>query len=210
MMKKEVKIRPVLHIYAFALVWLICAVSLPLFRLWHFAATFGVSLAVSLVVRKLFPGKTIFVEVPAEPFTSGDPAVDELVREGERALAEMTRLRQDIKDKQVGRKVDQIIEVSDKIVQNVMIDPAHFSEVRRFLRYYLPTTLKLLHTYDRMGAQGVAGENITGTMERIEDALDTMVDAYKKQLDALFAKKALDVETDIEVMEGFLEREGLV
>jgi len=208
-MKKEIKTRPYLHIYTFAAAWMLWALFLPLFRLWHFIAVFAVSLVISLVTRRLFPGKTIWIEIPAEPFSSGNTEVDELVREGERALAEMTRLRHNIPDRLVASKVDEIIEISDQIIHNVTIDPAHFQDVRRFLRYYLPTTLKLLHTYDRMGAQGVAGENITGTMARTEDALDTLIVAYNKQLDALFAKKALDIETDIKVMEGILQQEGL-
>jgi len=208
-MKKEIKVRPYLHIYAFALVWLLWAVFLPLFALLHFIGVFVASLLVSIIVRRIFPGKTYFVPIPEEPFSSGDPEVDELVREGERAISEMQRLRERITDRRVGGQVDEIIMVSDKIVHNLREDMGHFREVRRFLNYYLPTTLKLLHTYDRMGAQGVAGENITGTMQQIEEALRMMIQAYNKQLDALFAKKALDVETDIAVMEKILKKEGL-
>jgi len=208
-MKKEIKTRPYLHIYTFAAAWMLWALFLPLFRLWHFIAVFAVSLVISLVTRRLFPGKTIWIEIPAEPFSSGNTEVDELVREGERAISEMQRLRERITDRRVGGQVDEIIMVSDKIVHNLREDMGHFREVRRFLNYYLPTTLKLLHTYDRMGAQGVAGENITGTMQQIEEALRMMIQAYNKQLDALFAKKALDVETDIAVMEKILKKEGL-
>ena len=212
MMKKQVRIRPWVHIYGFAAVWVAWAFLLPMYRLIHFVALFGASLAVSFVLRRIFKGKVIEMEVPRpapEPFTSGNEEVDGLVREGELALSEMARLRTGIRDPKIEAKVDEIMEVSGKIVRNVMEDPAHFDGVRRFLRYYLPTTIKLLHAYDRLDAQGISGQNISGTMGRIEDVLDTMAEAYRKQLDALFAKKALDIETDIEVMEGFLKREGL-
>ena len=46
-------------------------------------------------------------------------------------------------------------------------------------------------------------------MSRIEDMLDTIVVAYNKQLDSLFADEALDIETDIQVLDGMLRREGL-
>ena len=39
--------------------------------------------------------------------------------------------------------------------------------------------------------------------------LSTAAEAFKKQLDALFADEALDIETDITVMESLLKREGL-
>ena len=66
-----------------------------------------------------------------------------------------------------------------------------------------------LYAYDRMNAQEYAGENITGSMERIEEMLDTTIAAYKKQLDALFANQAADIQMDIDTMNAMLAREGL-
>ena len=60
-----------------------------------------------------------------------------------------------------------------------------------------------------MGAQGIQGENITGTMKRIDEMLDTAIAAYKKLLDSLFANQVMDIETDISVMNTLLQREGL-
>ena len=73
----------------------------------------------------------------------------------------------------------------------------------------LPTTIKLLNAYDRMGSQGIEGSNISGTMTSIEEMLDTAIAAYRKLLDSLFANQAMDIETDISVMNTLLKREGL-
>ena len=77
------------------------------------------------------------------------------------------------------------------------------------MSYYLPTTLKLLNAYDRMGAAGVEGENIIETRDKIDALMDTLVTAFDRQLDALFADEALDIATDITVMENLLRQEGL-
>ena len=77
------------------------------------------------------------------------------------------------------------------------------------MNYYLPTTIKLLNSYDRMSSVGVEGENLDKSMKNINDMLDAAIVAYKKRLDSLFANQALDIETDIEVMNTMLEREGL-
>ena len=87
--------------------------------------------------------------------------------------------------------------------------PAKLPQLRRFLNYYLPTTLKLLNAYDRMGAAGVEGANIDSTMGRIDAMMDKVVEAFDKQLDALFADEALDISTDITVLEQMLAQEGL-
>ena len=78
------------------------------------------------------------------------------------------------------------------------------------MNYYLPTTLKLLNSYDRMSAQGVSGENISGTMNRVENMMETIVQAFEKQLDSLFGAEALDISTDITVLDNMMAREGLV
>jgi hypothetical protein len=75
--------------------------------------------------------------------------------------------------------------------------------------YYLPTTLKLLNSYDRMSATGVSGENIDTTMAKVEGMMRTIVAAFEKQLDSLYGADALDISTDITVLETMMAREGL-
>ena len=77
------------------------------------------------------------------------------------------------------------------------------------MNYYLPTTIKLLNAYDRMSAQGIEGETLDKSMNSINEMLDAAIVAYKKRLDPLFETQALDIETDIDVMNQMLAREGL-
>ena len=77
------------------------------------------------------------------------------------------------------------------------------------MNYYLPTTLKLLNAYKRMGAQGVSGENITGTMEKVERMMGSIVAAFEKLLDSLFGTEAMDISADITVLEQMMAQEGL-
>ena len=77
------------------------------------------------------------------------------------------------------------------------------------MSYYLPTTLKLLRVYDDMSHQGVQGENITGTMERVRGMMGTIVTAFEQQLDGLFGDQAMDISTDITVLDNMMAREGL-
>ena len=129
--------------------------------------------------------------------------------ERDRAVSEMRRLNDSIEDAKISRQIDHMERVTQKIFAHVAENPKKLPQIRRFLNYYLPTTLKLLNAYDRMDDAGVAGANIDGTMGKIEAMLDTVVLAYDKQLDALFADEALDISTDITVMEQMLSQEGL-
>jgi 5-bromo-4-chloroindolyl phosphate hydrolysis protein len=203
---RKIRVKSAVPVYGFAAVWLLYCLFFPLYRLWHFAVVICVAAAVSFILSRIFPGRTEFVE---EPVVTGNPEVDTLLREGERAVGELSRLRKTIGEESVCKKVDEIIDVTDKIFKDAAEDPADVRRIRRFADYYIPTTIKLLNEYDRLGRTGYEGEQISGTKKRIESILDTMVSAYKKQLDALFSNQALDIETDIVVLENMLKREGL-
>ena len=199
-------------VYAVGLVWLVFGLFLPLYKLIHFLAAAGLSIAAYLVVQKLCPDKTFTVPDPEperEPATTGSPELDELIRQRDLALSEMHRLNDSIEDPKISAQIDHMEAVTAKIIAHVVEHPRKLPQIRKFLNYYLPTTLKLLNAYDRMDAAGVSGANIDGTMGKIETMMDTVATAFDRQLDALFGDEALDISTDITVMENMLAREGL-
>jgi hypothetical protein len=206
----EIKKKSVIPIYGVAVAWVLYCVFFPLYKTWHFIVLACSAALVYVILSAIFPGKTKYIEVPKEPERTGDDSMDSLLAEGERAVMEMRRLRDVIQNKSIQQKVDEIIIVTDKIFKNLLNDPSDYSQVKRFANFYLPATIKLLHTYDRFGQSGVKGENINGTMERIDTALDTIIVSYTKFFDSLFENQALDIETDITVLENMLKREGLL
>ena len=60
-----------------------------------------------------------------------------------------------------------------------------------------------------MEAQGIEGENIRAAKERIEGMMDKVVEGFEKQLDKLFQDDAMDITTDVEVLERMLDKDGL-
>ena len=154
------------------------------------------------------PEKPAAQEAPAEP-SPYSPEVQAVIQEGRTALKEMGRLYASIPNPEIRSRINELMSVSDKIIRDAIDDPADVPQIRKFLDFYLPTTIRLLNAYDRMSAQEFGGENITGSMQRIEEMLDTTIAAYKKQLDALFANQAADIQMDIDTMNTMLAREGL-
>ena len=213
-MAKMVKKSPV-PLYFAAGVWLVWGLLLPLYRPWDYLLAAGTSLIIGVVGKKLFPDETYEIpepqktEEPKKAETTGNPELDALIAERDRAVGEMRRLNANIPGEKISAQIDHLETVTQKIISHVVSHPEKLPQIRRFMDYYLPTTLKLLNAYDRMGEAGVMGENISGTRDRIDAVMDTLVSAYDKQLDALFADEALDVATDITVMENLLKQEGL-
>lgn len=202
----EIRHKSVIPFYGSAAVWLLYALVFPLYRLPDFLIFLAVGLAVYFVLSKIFKGTVEHVKVPV---STGDADIDNLLREGETAVEEMTRIRDAISERDIKVKIDSLIDVTDKIFKDVIEDRSDYRQIHRFASFYLPTTMKLLHAYERFGRAGATGDNIEGTLRRIDTALDQILESYKKQYDALFQNQALDIETDIEVLEQMLKKEGL-
>lgn len=143
-----------------------------------------------------------------QPVSYG-PQVDAILQEGNLALSEMGRLYSSIRDEKVRPKINEIMQITDQIMKDAVEDPSDVPQIKKFFRYYLPTTIKLLNAYDRMDSQEIELDNITKSKQNIYEMLDVAIAAYKKRLDSLFEDQALDIETDIDVMNQMLEREGL-
>ena len=202
---KKIVHKPAAPIYAAAVVWILYALLFPLYRVGHFALCAAASAAVYLIAR-LFC-RDVVEEVEEKPEPTGNAELDKMISDGNLAIAEMKRLNESIKDEKISRQIDRLEEISGKIFDCVKASPEKLPQIRKFMNYYLPTTL--LNAYDRMGSQGVSGENIAGPMERVENMMGTIVTAFERQLDGLFGDQALDISTDITVLENMMAREGL-
>lgn len=216
-MTKQVK-RSVIPIYFVGLAWLAYARLFPLYTLPHYVLCAVLSLVAFMVGKAVFPDKTFEMpgeeakkkEVPEEEKSksTGNPEIDKLLKERDRVLSEMRRLNDAIVDEKISAQIDHLEEVTGKIIDHVAAHPKKLPQIRRFLDYYLPTTLKILNAYDRMDSTGISGSNIDATKTKVENMMDTITQAYDKQLDALFGAEALDISTDITVMENLLAQEG--
>ncbi len=124
-------------------------------------------------------------------------------------LRQIREVNDAIPDPEMSRKIDRIEEITRKILAYQKNNPAKAGELRQFLNYYLPTTLKILNAYAQMEAQGIEGTNISASKRRIEGMMDKVVEGFEKQLDQLFSTDAMDIATDVEVLERMLDKDGL-
>lgn len=209
-------------IYGFALTWAALAFIFPLYKIFGIALTTLFSSLVAYIIARVSAKKELRnaekdkkeekTEVKKQQKVekkSYGPEIDPIIEESNRALSEMGRLYMSIKDPEVRQKINAVMHITDKMAQDAISDPSDIPQIKKFFSYYLPTTIKLLNSYDRMSSQGITGENLDKSMKNINEMLDSAIEAYRKRLDELFADQALDIETDIDVMNTMLAREGL-
>ena len=132
-----------------------------------------------------------------------------MVAEGNDYIHKIRQANVAIQGEEISAKLDRLSMVMDKIFLHIEGHPEKVEEIHRFMEYYLPTTLKLVTAYQEFDSQPVQGENIRTAKKEIEETLDTINQAFERLFDNFFADAAMDISTDIDVLETMLAQEGL-
>jgi flagellar motor protein MotB len=228
---KKVRQTSVVPLYGVAALWLLRAVTGNLYSGGQIAGTVALSILVYLALRLFFPGKMTQEEEPArkqeppkqeppkqepkpqpapeKPKTTGNPELDQVLAQGQKSIAEIQSLNDAIPDFKLSAQIKQLEILTDKIFAYVRQNPSKLGQIRQFLDYYLPTTIKLLRQYVELQNQGMRMGNIDEGMKKIEDMLDKIIVAFQKQLDSLFESDVVDITADIQVMENMMASQGL-
>lgn len=130
--------------------------------------------------------------------------------EYEKILKELRELNNRIPGEEMSAKISRMEDLTAKIFRLAKEQPEKLGSMRKFMDYYLPTSLKLLRRYEKMDAQGVEGTNIRESKRQIEETMDTMVTAFEKQLDKLFLSESIDISADIAAMQNLMRADGLM
>ena len=211
-MKKNNSKAYVIAFLAMGAVVVLYSLIFKLYRWQHYLIAAGIALLIGRIVFIMAQGLDTSKEAPVQqpiPKT-GDNAVDSLVEKGQEMLAEIRKENDLIPDAQLTAQMNQLDKVANQIFHTVAEHPEKAPQIRRFLDYYLPTTLKMLTGYRKMDERQVNGENANEARAQIREAMDTVLKAFDKQLDALYQDELLDISTDIDVMETMLRQDGLI
>lgn len=123
-------------------------------------------------------------------------------------LANIRRANDDIDDPVLSEQIDRVESITARIFSAVEADPKKEKKIATFLGYYLPTTQKLLDSYAEFEEAGVEGQNLTQAKQRIEATMEKIIQGFERQLDELYQADAMDVDSDIRVMETMLRRDA--
>ena len=131
----------------------------------------------------------------------------EIIDEYTKILLALRDANDRIPDEMLSTKIDRLETISSLIFNELKEHPEKKKRINSFFDYYLPTTQKLLDTYAEFDAMGVEGENLTQTKQRIAAMMDSIVEGFEHQLDQLYSIDAMDIASDIKVMETILQRD---
>ena len=144
---------------------------------------------------------------PAQP-EQGENAETPLNLETARRFAKVLEQEQQLMQDAQGREeLETMQKTTTAICEWLEAHPESLPKARRFAEYYIPTTLKLLHTYNDV--QGQQGENAETIRRDIAGILHTLNQAYSNLYDNLLSDVAMDVSSEIAALQGMLANDGL-
>ena len=124
-----------------------------------------------------------------------------------RFAAVLEQEKQLMQDELARDELDHMQKTANAICDWLEAHPESLPKARRFAEYYIPTTLKLLHTYNDV--QGQQGANAESIRRDIAGILHTLNQAFDNLYDNLLSDVAMDVSSEIAALEGMLANDGL-
>ena len=134
----------------------------------------------------------------------------ELISEtGKKYIAEIRNANEVIVSPEMSDKLYKLEKIVIEIFKTIEKNPKKLPEVKKFIDHYLPITLKLVNSYKELAIQSIETENIRKAKEEIEKSIDLINTAFENLFDGLFEEAAMDISSDISVLETLFSQDGL-
>lgn len=140
---------------------------------------------------------------------TGDPIADPMIENGLQLTEQIERNLTLLTDENdLVASVSTVDEKTRQILQSVSEAPEKASRIRKFIHYYLPTATKLLNNYCVMKQRGISGDELEKARSSALEGYSMISTVCEKQLDLLHSENMLDMDTDLDVLETMLIRDG--
>lgn len=199
----EKRIKSPMPFYIAAISILVFGLIFPLYRIWGIVLTAGLSVAAFFIAKAIFKDKIINVEVAPE-YKTGVPELDKALTEADAHIVNLRKLNERIPDEKLTSAIDRMVVSGEGILSELSKNPTKARSMRRFLTYYLPTSVKLMEGYALQQDAGYKGENLTEIKNRIEANAETIARSFETSLDSLYAGEAIDISSDIAVLDSMV------
>ena len=135
--------------------------------------------------------------------------VDEVIRSGYDAMRRIRQANDVIADEALSAQIDSIESSCGQILSILEQRPQLLPQLRTFLRYYLPTTLKLLDARARLESTANT-RKAREVRTRISEAVGVIDKAFQRQVEALDEYRFIDLESEMDVLRDMLKSDGLI
>ncbi len=189
----------------------IAAIGLGTYTFGKYLLLAAIGAAVYFISSRACKPRKYEVQKDHQLTLTGFAETDEILRKADNELRSIKKSAQHIvkKDPEFAGNLTELVDDAYKLVDFTSDNADQITLLRRFYNYYLPTLEKLARTYVKLEKSGSDVKDVVQTKEEIISAADAMKTLFKKQFDKMYSNTALDISTDVDVLEAMLESDGI-
>ena len=132
-----------------------------------------------------------------------------VLAEARKDLAVLAQAEETMDSPQGREQVRAVCTTASSLLCYLEQDPATLPQARQFFLYYLDTAAHLLERYQAFQKAGVRSPEVVDLLQRTEQALPLLNQAFEKQYDQLLAGELMDTQVEIDVLKAALGPELL-
>lgn len=140
---------------------------------------------------------------------SVDAELDAMITEGQECIRKLRDMNDNIPGEEISAKLFRLENLLKEIFEGLKEHREQRHQMKKFMNYYLPTTLKLVEAYEEFDEMEAQSQEIIEAKLEIEKTLDTINCAFEELLARMYRDTAFDVTTDAQVLTTMLVKEGL-
>lgn len=148
-------------------------------------------------------------EAAASGGESADAELNAMIAEGQECIRKLRDMNDSIPGEEISAKLFRLENLLKEIFEGLKDHREQRHQMKKFMNYYLPTTLKLVEAYKEFDEMEAQSQEIMEAKQEIEKTLDTINCAFEELLARMYRDTAFDVTTDAQVLQTMLVKEGL-
>ena len=179
-------------------------------RWWQYLIIAAVGFITFLIVKLFCAPKTFERPIEHELMLTGFAETDEMLKHADSQLRRIKLSAEKIEktDASFAGMLRELSSDAYRLVDYISEHEKQITQLRRFFNYYVPTLEKFAGEYVNLEKGGSSAEHVTRTKEEIVNAAEAMKVLFKKLFDKMYADTALDISTDVDVLETMLKSDG--
>ncbi len=134
--------------------------------------------------------------------------LDPIILQGRKYILEVNKANEQLPDEVISEKLSLLETTLIKLFSYLEKRPSKINSIAKFMDYYMPTTMKLVHSYCELEAHSMEVNNVKQMKQEILEVLDTINDGFISLFDELYKDDVIDISSDISVLKTMLKQDG--
>lgn len=162
----------------------------------------GIGMASYYASYLVIPSKKVVIEETK--------SLDEIIEFGYEKIDEINSVLKQLEQPVIVKNFRQVCKDTEKILKEVKNKPEKANQIRNFLSYYLPVSVRILNQYDEVENQRLTSDDSKKFMEKVLNLSEKIKEATENQLNSMYNQELINVGADIKVFETMLKSDGLL